>query len=87
MLIHVTNPPSPPFPQHPQPQQPGPSQPPMVYVYEKQEWEYKVVIKNAAEEELLSERELNDFGRSGWELAGVVSLPGKVLFYFKRVRT
>jgi hypothetical protein len=59
----------------------------MVYVYEKQGWEYKVVSKNAADETLLSEDELNALGVSGWELVGVVPLAGKVQFFFKRVRT
>jgi len=54
--------------------------------YETQEWEYKVVLKNAAEERLLSEQELKELGVSGWKLVEVVGLPGKVQFYFKRGR-
>jgi hypothetical protein len=68
-----------------QPQRPQ-VQPPMVYVYEKQLWEYKIVVRNVAADELVSEQELNTLGRSGWELAGVVRLPSKVQFYFKRIR-
>jgi hypothetical protein len=59
----------------------------MVYVYEKQKWDYKIIVKNAVEEELLPEPELNALGVSGWELVGVVALPDKVQFYFKRART
>jgi hypothetical protein len=58
----------------------------MVYVYENVEWEYKIVVKDAAEKDVLGEPELNALGRSGWELVGVVALSGKVQFYFKRVR-
>lgn len=89
MVIRLTDPPPHhPFPQPPQPEQPGPRQfqPPMVYVYEKQGWEYKVVVKDAAAHTLLSEEELNDLGLSGWELVGVVGLPGKVQYCFKRAR-
>jgi hypothetical protein len=61
-------------------------QPPMIYVYERQEWEYQVVIRDAAEKEPLSERELNELGTIGWEIVGVVTLSRKVQCYFKRVR-
>jgi hypothetical protein len=59
----------------------------MVYVYEKQGWEYKVVSKDLADDASLSEEELNELGTSGWELVGVAPLQTKVQFYFKRVRT
>lgn len=58
----------------------------MIYVYERQEWEYQVVIRDAAEKEPLSERELNELGTIGWEIVGVVTLSRKVQCYFKRVR-
>lgn len=58
----------------------------MVYVYDRPTWEYKIVVKNLAEDESLSEQELDALGANGWELAGVVALPGRVHFYFKRVR-
>ena len=88
MLVQLTDSPQPPFPQHPQPQAPElpQVQPPMVYVFEKEAWEYKIVVKNAAAEGLLSEQELNALGVSGWELAGVVTLAGNVQFYFKRLQ-
>jgi hypothetical protein len=74
-------------PAHPQqpraPQVPAP----MVYVYEKQTWEYRTIVKNTTAEELLSEEELNALGVSGWELTGVVTLRRRVHFYFKRIRT
>jgi hypothetical protein len=88
MLIRRTDSPQPPIPRPPAPQ---PStfqlQPPMVYVYEKQAWEYKIIIRKATAKELLSEQELNALGASGWELTGVVTLRAKVQFYFKRIRT
>ena len=84
MLQKLTEPPYPVVP----PPQPG-SQPrhgqPMVYVYEKQAWEYKVVVRNA-EAEPLSEQDLNALGRRGWELTGVAASSGALHYYFKRTR-
>jgi hypothetical protein len=54
----------------------------MVYVYERQQWEYKVLVQTA-----ISEQELNALGAAGWELVGIVPLPETTRFYFKRVRT
>ena len=77
----------PPFPEPPLPEpELAQSHPPMVYVYEPQTWEYKTVIRNASQEQLLSEQELNRLGGEGWELAGVASQPERVIFYFKRPR-
>jgi Domain of unknown function (DUF4177) len=72
------------LPNVPQPQRPRVLQP-MIYVYEKPAWEYKVISKSG--EDLLCEDELNRLGADGWELVGVVSLEGGVRFYFKRART
>jgi hypothetical protein len=58
----------------------------MIYVYEELAWEYKVVLKNVPEAEVLSEQELNELGVTGWELIGVATLADKVQFYFKRAR-
>ena len=81
------------FPRHPLPQIPQPPspqqprvQPPTVYVYERQQWEYRVVRKNVADEPILSEGDLNALGQDGWELVGVVPLPTMVQFFFKRVK-
>jgi hypothetical protein len=89
MQIHAAEFPKHPVPNIPQPQQPqrAASQQPMVYVYEKQAWEYRIISRNVADESPLSDDELNDLGRGGWELVGVAPLPGKVQFYFKRIRT
>jgi hypothetical protein len=89
MLVRLSDSPQPAVPHPPPPQQPHVPQvqPPMVYVYENQAWEYKIVAKNLAAEELVSEQELNALGVSGWELTGVVTLPGRVELYFKRLRT
>jgi Domain of unknown function (DUF4177) len=54
----------------------------MVYVYEKQRWEYKMIFQGA-----MSEEELNALGAEGWELVGLVALPENTRFYFKRART
>ena len=84
MLIRLTDPPRHPFPQPPQPEEPKlpTSQSQMVYVYEKQRWEYKVIVQTA-----VSEAELNSLGAEGWELVGVVTMPATTQFYFKRART
>jgi hypothetical protein len=72
---------------HPQPEQPRQSEPrsPMVYVYERQTWEYKTIAK--PHDAQLSEEELDALGSKGWELAGIAPAAGTVIFYFKRVRT
>lgn len=80
------------FPTHPLPHVPVPQEPqrtrvqPTVFVYEKQQWEYKVLNKEASGETALTEDELNGFGKDGWELVGVVPLAGTVQFFFKRLR-
>jgi Domain of unknown function (DUF4177) len=83
MLTRLTDPPQHAFPQPPQPQEPQLPrvQPSLVYVYEKQRWEYKVVAQSAVAEE-----ELNALGLDGWELVGIVALPERTQFYFKRLR-
>lgn len=79
------------YPKHPLPP-PVPEQPqgsehrqPMVYVYENQAWEYRIITREATDAPL-SEDELNALGRSGWELVGVSALAGKTSFFFKRPR-
>ena len=80
------------FPKHPlphtppEPQRPQ-MQPPTVFVYEKQGWEYKVVSKKTSVEALPTEDELNALGKDGWELVGVVPVSNAVQFYLKRVRS
>ena len=58
---------------------------PVVYVKEKTMWEYKQVIRSLAEEETLTEDELNVLGNDGWELAGILAATPLVHFYFKRL--
>jgi len=84
MRTHIAD-----FPRHPPPQMPPQPriQPPTVYVYERQLWEYRVVTKNVADEPPLSEGDLNALGQDGWELVGVVPLPTTVQFLFKRVKS
>jgi hypothetical protein len=79
------------FPKHPLPQVPQPNEPhrgqapPTVFVYERQSWEYKIVNRDA-DQQLLSQDELNALGKDGWELVGLITLPNAVQFYFKRIR-
>jgi len=80
------------FPKHPSPQVPQPNepqrphvQPPIVFVYERQGWEYEVVSRNA-DQLPLSQDELNALGKDGWELVAVVPLSNTVQFYLKRIR-
>ena len=81
MGIHIVPPPHP-FLQPPQPPEPSVPQlhAPMVYVYEKQQWEYRIIAHT------MTEDELNTQGAEGWELVGVVALPTTTQFYFKRTR-
>jgi hypothetical protein len=60
---------------------PAPSAPvPVVYVSAPVVWEYKQV----AGERPPTDAELNDLGREGWELAGILVRDAQVIFYFKR---
>jgi hypothetical protein len=52
----------------------------MVYVYEKQQWEYRIIAS------AMTQDELNTLGADGWELVGVVALPATTQLYFKRPR-
>jgi len=81
------------FPKHPVPHVPQPPepeqrrvQPPTVYVYERQTWEYRVISRIVDDEGTLPEGELNALGSEGWELVGVVLLRANVQFFFKRVK-
>jgi len=81
------------FPKHPMPQVPQPPspqqprvQPPTVYVYERQQWQYRVVTSGAADEPTPSEHDLNALGQDGWELVGIIQLPAKTQFVFKRAK-
>lgn len=58
-------------------------QPPMVFV--EPAWEYKHVARSLTEQEPLGEKELNELGAQGWELAGVFTDTQSAHFYFKRL--
>ena len=82
------------FPKRPLPCVPAPHEPrhsqvqtPTVFVYEKQEWEYKIIGGTAATDSLTAERELNALGKDGWELVGIVNVANDVQLYLKRIRT
>lgn len=71
------------------PTQPGPRPAPitpMVYVKDKTVWQYKVLTRNVANENVLSEEELSTLGKEGWELAAVLMHGGSAYFYFKRLK-
>ena len=72
--------------QDPEPPPPAPMDPapPMVYVYETLQWEYRCIARNARDQSPPSEQELNALGAEGWELAGIANLPGEIYLYFKR---
>jgi hypothetical protein len=81
------------FPKHPLPHvPPAPElqrlhvQPPTVFVYERQGWEYRVVSR-ATDQAPLGQDELNALGKDGWELVGVVPMSDTVQFYLKRIRS
>lgn len=61
-----------------------PVRPPMVYVERPVRWEYKQIIRNLENEQLLDESELNKLGEEGWELSGTAQQPPLAYFYFKR---
>jgi hypothetical protein len=69
-----------------------PSQPrtgsitPMVYVHEKTIWRYKLVIRNLSTEQAITEDELNNIGKDGWELTGIVTNDPLIYFYFKKLK-
>jgi hypothetical protein len=78
-------PPSPPSPPFPAPKEvAAPPQAPTVYVAPA--WEYKHLTRELQAEPLPGEKELNDLGADGWELAAIVSDSSSVHFYFKRQR-
>lgn len=81
------------FPKRPLPHLPPRQEPrvapvpaPTVFVYEKQEWEYKVISRNSDTEALPDEAELNALGKDGWELVSIVTVVNNVRFYLKRIR-
>ena len=43
--------------------------------------------ENVADEQTISEIELNTLGRDGWELVGVIPMQTTVQFVFKRIRS
>jgi hypothetical protein len=57
-----------------------------VCVKDKTVWQYKLLTRNLAKEEVPSEEELNKIGNEGWELVGVFNDTPFVYFYFKRLK-
>lgn len=58
---------------------------PMIYIKRDPAWEYKRIVRAQDIEHLLTEDELNDLGKDGWELSGIVSTEESVNFYLKRL--
>jgi hypothetical protein len=56
---------------------------PMVYVNEKTIWQYKLLVRNLSTEQAPSEEELNNVGKEGWELTGVVTNHPLVYFFLR----
>ncbi len=59
---------------------------PMVYVKDKTIWQYKLIVRNLSTEQAPKEDELNNLGKDGWELTGVVTNHPLIYFYFKRLK-
>ncbi len=59
---------------------------PIVYVNEKIIWEYKLLVRNLSNENAAAEQELNQLGKDGWELVGVVNDSRLAYLYFKRIK-
>ena len=68
---------------HPEEQKPSPN-PPMVYVSEPYQWEYKRLSRNLKNDAPPSESELNEYGKDGWELVSSMIYADMLYFYFKR---
>ena len=60
----------------------GDIQPPMVYVTEVIQWQYRRLIT----EKPPTEDDLNKFGNDGWELCDIVADGSKFVAYFKRAK-
>ena len=59
---------------------------PVVYIQEKQVWEYKVVQREAEEHIPVDEAELNTWGADGWELVGIMPHGATTVYIFKRLK-
>lgn len=70
--------------QPPRPASPPP-QPPMVYVRDEPEWQYKQLVRNLSKQDAPGENELNALGKDGWELTAIFTDSPLVYFYFKRL--
>lgn len=67
------------------PPKPNPVQPPMIYVSEEPEWEYKRLVRNLAKEDPPTAEEFNALGKDGWELTAAFTDSPFAYFYFKRM--
>ncbi len=67
-----------------EPQQHEPIRPPMIYIERRATWEYKQISRNVESEKPLDESELNELGKDGWEMTGIVQQTSSVHYYFKR---
>jgi len=55
----------------------------MVYVDKPGTWEYRLLP--VAEGDLPTAEVLNQYGAEGWELASILCLSNRIVFYFKRL--
>jgi hypothetical protein len=58
----------------------------MVFVKESLVWEYQVITRDLAEEQAPTQTELNELGKAGWELTGVLAVASHAYYYFKRLQ-
>ena len=59
-------------------------QPPMIYVTERTQWQYKRLTYELEKESPPTSEELTKLGAEGWELTGVLADSGVGYFYLKR---
>lgn len=67
-----------------EPQRQEPVRPQMIYIKKQLAWEYKQIVRNLESEKLLEVSELNELGKDGWEMAGIVQQATLIYYYFKR---
>ncbi len=58
-------------------------QPPMVYIHENPQWEYKQLTVNLTDDSS-AEDDLNTLGKDGWELVDIIQHEAIVTYTFKR---
>jgi hypothetical protein len=73
-----------PRPQHPTAPEEQQPNPPMVYISEAYQWQYKRLSRNLKNGAPPTEDELNEYGKDGWELVSSIIYADMLHLYFKR---